>query len=124
MKQVRTYLDEPERHFQRDTEVLVPNIAGWRREPLSEILQDQRFEVVPDWVCEILSVSTAGIDREVEMPVYARYGVQHAWLVDLRAQTVLSVTAGRGRVAQRRQPLRRGADPCGPVRGRGDPGAM
>ena len=81
-------LAEPELHFQRNTEVLVPDIAGWRRERLPEIPQDQRFEVVPDWVCEILSLSTAGIDREVKMPVYASYGVQHAWLVDLKAQSV------------------------------------
>ena len=81
-------LAEPELHFQRNTEVLVPDIAGWRRERLPEVPTDQRFEVVPDWICEILSVSTAGIDRHVKMPVYADYGVKYAWLVDPSAQTV------------------------------------
>jgi Uma2 family endonuclease len=81
-------LGEPELHLQRNTEVLVPDIAGWRSERLPAIPDDQRFEVVPDWVCEILSVSTEGVDRELKMPVYARYGVQHAWLVDPRGKTV------------------------------------
>jgi Uma2 family endonuclease len=26
-------------------------------------------EVVPDWICEVLSPSTAGTDRESKMPV-------------------------------------------------------
>lgn len=75
-------IDEPEVHFERDVEVLVPDIAGWRRERMPEIPDDQRFEVVPDWICEVLSPSTASKDREVKMPVYARYGVRYAWLVD------------------------------------------
>ena len=81
-------LAEPEVHFQRDHEILVPDLAGWRRERLPKLPGDQRFEVVPDWVCEILSPSTASRDREVKMPVYARYGVAHAWLVDPRIRSV------------------------------------
>jgi Uma2 family endonuclease len=81
-------LPEPEVHFRRDREVLVPDLVGWRRERLPELPDDQRFEVVPDWVCEVLSPSTASNDREVKMPVYARYGVGHAWIVDPRARTV------------------------------------
>ena len=68
--------------------MLVPDLAGWRRERRPGIPRNQRFEVVPDWICEILSVSTAGIDRDVKMPVYAHDGVQHAWLVDPGAQTL------------------------------------
>jgi len=79
---------EPEVHFRRDSEILVPDLAGWRRERLPELPPDQRCEVVPDWVCEILSPSTASNDREVKMPVYARYGVGHAWIVEPRQRTV------------------------------------
>lgn len=85
-------LAEPELHFRRDAEVLVPDIAGWRRERLPELPSDQRFEVVPDWVCEVLSPSTAGTDREIKMPVYARYGVAHAWLVDPKQQRLEAYT--------------------------------
>jgi Uma2 family endonuclease len=74
-------LDEPEVHFVRDVEVCVPDIAGWRRERLPKVPQSHRFEVVPDWICEVLSPSTAKIDRVEKMPLYARYGVAHLWLV-------------------------------------------
>ena len=79
---------EPEVHFQRDLEILVPDLAGWRRERLPQLPADQRFEVVPDWVCEILSPSTTSQDRRVKMPVYANYGVAYAWLVDPQARSV------------------------------------
>ena len=81
-------LVEPEVHFIRDTEVLVPDLAGWRRQRMPRLPRDQRIEVVPDWVCEILSPSTAKTDRVVKMPVYARYGVPYLWLVDPLAHTL------------------------------------
>ena len=81
-------IDEPELHFVRDREVAVPDLGGWRRERMPYPSEDQRFEVVPDWVCEILSPSTASKDREVKMPLYAHYGVAFAWLLDPRARTL------------------------------------
>lgn len=77
-------IDEPEIHFVRDAEILVPDVAGWRRERMPSVPEDQRFEVTPDWVCEVLSPSTASKDREVKMPLYARYGVAYAWIIDPR----------------------------------------
>jgi Uma2 family endonuclease len=75
-------LVEPEIHFVRDSEVLVPDIAGWRRERMPVLPQDHRFEVVPDWVCEVLSPSTYKKDRVIKMKVYAQYGVAYLWLID------------------------------------------
>lgn len=75
-------LVEPEIHFVTDREVAVPDLAGWRKERMPQIPEGHRFEVVPDWLCEILSPSTASKDREIKMPLYAHYGVAHAWLVD------------------------------------------
>ncbi len=40
------------------------------------------FTLAPDWVCEVLSPSTAAMDRADKLPIYARAGVEHAWLVD------------------------------------------
>lgn len=90
-------LVEPEIHFIRDTEVLVPDLAGWRRERMPRLPRDQRIEVVPDWVCEILSPSTARKDRVIKMPVYARYGVAYLWLVDPLAHTLEAFALREGR---------------------------
>lgn len=81
-------LVEPEIHFIRDQEVAVPDLAGWRRERMPNIPRGHRFEVVPDWICEILSPSTASKDREIKLPIYAHYGVTHLWLVDPDPQTL------------------------------------
>ena len=89
-------IDEPELHFLRDTEVAAPDLAGWRRERMPRIPRDHRFQVVPDWICEILSSSTESKDRNIKMPVYARYGVKHLWLIDPRTRTLEAYTATDG----------------------------
>jgi Uma2 family endonuclease len=79
-------LDEPELHLHGD--VLVPDLAGWRRERMPELPDAAAFELAPDWVCEVLSPSTAAVDRADKLPIYAREGVQHAWLLDPTAKTL------------------------------------
>jgi len=79
-------LDEPELHLGKD--VVVPDIAGWRRERMPELPETAWFELPPDWVCEILSPSTARTDRALKMPIYAREAVPHLWLVDPDARTM------------------------------------
>lgn len=79
---------EPELHFVRDTEVDVPDLAGWRRQRMPHLPEGHRVTVVPDWICEILSPSTASIDREIKMPIYARFGVAYAWLLDPRTRSL------------------------------------
>ena len=81
-------LVEPEIHFVIDVEVVVPDLTGWRKERMPAIPEGHRFEVVPDWICEIVSPSTASKDREVKMPIYAHYGVAYAWLVDPKRRTL------------------------------------
>jgi Uma2 family endonuclease len=77
-------IDEPELHFGED--VLVPDLAGWRRERMPAFQRTAAFELAPDWVCEVLSASTASLDRNVKLLVYAREGVNHVWLVDPEAR--------------------------------------
>jgi Uma2 family endonuclease len=79
---------EPELHLVYNAEVDVPDLAGWRRERMPRLPEDHRFTVVPDWVCEVLSKSTASVDREIKMPIYARFGVAYAWLVDPETRTL------------------------------------
>jgi Uma2 family endonuclease len=78
-------LDEPELRFLGH--IVVPDLAGWRRERMPVMPDVAFFELVPDWICEVLSPSTAKIDREEKMPIYAEGGVRHAWLIDPREQT-------------------------------------
>ncbi len=87
-------LDEPELHLAAD--ILVPDLAGWRRERLPSIPRAAFFTLAPDWACEVLSPSTAGIDRGPKMSIYARENVPHVWLVDPGARL------GPGQPARRR----------------------
>ena len=88
-------LFEPELHFGRD--VLVPDLAGWRRARLPNVPPDAYLTLAPDWICEVLSTSTEAIDRGKKLRIYAREGVGHAWLLDPLAHSleVLSLEAGR-----------------------------
>jgi Uma2 family endonuclease len=79
-------LDEPELHFGED--VVVPDLAGWRRERMPELPQVAFFSLAPDWLCEVLSPSTAALDRGKKLPLYARVEVAHVWLVDPIAKTL------------------------------------
>ena len=71
---------EPELHFGDD--VLVPDIAGWRRERLPAFPTGPWLELAPDWVCEVLSPSTRRIDLTDKREIYGEAGVGHLWLVD------------------------------------------
>ncbi len=79
-------LYEPELHFGED--VLVPDLAGWRRERMPRPPRTAAFTLAPDWVCEVLSPSTAALDRGVKLPVCGREGVRHVWLMDPEARTL------------------------------------
>ena len=77
---------EPELHFGQD--VLVPDIAGWRRERMPQMRRVPYFTLAPDWVCEVLSPSTATLDRKRKREIYAREGVEYVWLVDPKSRTL------------------------------------
>ncbi len=71
---------EPELHLGAD--ILVPDIAGWRRDRVPNITDTAWWDVAPDWICEVISPSTGRLDRVRKLPAYAKYGVAHAWIVD------------------------------------------
>ncbi|HEY0097110.1 MAG TPA: Uma2 family endonuclease, partial [Archangium sp.] len=79
-------LNEPELRLGGD--VLVPDIAGWRRERMPRTPRSAASTLAPDWVCEVISPSTRALDRKAKPPVYARAGVRHLWLVDPDAHTL------------------------------------
>jgi Uma2 family endonuclease len=79
-------LGEPELHIGPD--VVVPDVAGWKREHMPRLPKEAFFAKAPDWVCETLSPSTARIDRLKKLRIYARESVGWVWLVDPRARTL------------------------------------
>ena len=79
-------LAEPEVSFGDD--VLVPDLAGWRRERMPVLPSVASFDDAPDWACEVLSPNSVAIDRVHKMRIYARAGLGHCWLVDPLARTL------------------------------------
>jgi Uma2 family endonuclease len=80
-------LIEPELHL--DDDIVVPDLAGWRRQRMPEIPTDLAYFVVaPDWCCEVLSPTTERVDRGEKAEIYAENGVGHYWLVNADLKTV------------------------------------
>ena len=79
-------IDEPELHLGED--ILVPDLAGWRRERMPEYPETAYVTLAPDWGYEVLSASTRRLDLHGKRPVYAREGVAHLWLVDPTDRTL------------------------------------
>jgi Uma2 family endonuclease len=92
-------LDEPELHLTSD--IVVPDLAGWRRERLPRLPDTAYFSVPPDWICEVVSPRTASMDRVKKLSIYAREQVRHAWLADPIARTleILRLESGRWTIA-------------------------
>ena len=88
-------LDEPELHLGRD--VLVPDLGGWRRSRLPRLPETAYFPLAPDWICEVLSPSTAQLDRAKKLAIYGRELVAHAWLIDPLARTLEVLRLEHGR---------------------------
>lgn len=79
-------LFEPEIHLGPD--VVVPDVAGWRRAKMPVLPHVAFFEQAPDWACEVVSPTTAGTDRVRKMRIYARESVGYLWLVEPLAKTL------------------------------------
>ncbi len=79
-------LDEPELHLGAD--ILVPDMAGWRKERMAKVPNDAFITLAPDWVAEVLSPSTAKYDRTDKLDIYARESVKWAWLIDPVGRTL------------------------------------
>lgn len=73
-------LDEPELHLGPD--ILVPDIAGWRRERMPALPETAWFALAPDWLCEVISPSTENLDRGEKLAIYTEAGVDFLWMVD------------------------------------------
>lgn len=81
---------EPELHLGPRPDIVVPDLAGWRRERLPEGFLDESDDLAlaPDRVCEVLSPSTEQVDRGRKLDLYHREGVSHAWLLSPPLRTI------------------------------------
>lgn len=79
---------EPELHLGAD--LLVPDLAGWRRERLPVFPDAAAIELAPDWVCEILTPGTRRFDLTEKRELYRLASVAHLWLFDPDARTLES----------------------------------
>jgi Uma2 family endonuclease len=73
-------LYEPELHLGAD--IVVPDLAGWRRERLPAVGNVAYFTLAPDWLCEVVSRSTEKLDRAKKLPIYATHGIRHVWIAN------------------------------------------
>ena len=65
-----------------------PDVAGWKINVVPERPRGARVRVWPQWVCEVLSSSTAERDKGVKLDTYHRAHVDHYWLADPEKQTL------------------------------------
>jgi hypothetical protein len=79
-------LVEPELHLGQH--VVVPDLAGWRKESLAGRKDLAWFEETPDWICEVLSPSTRANDVGPKRRIYAEYGVNYLWYIEPLSQTL------------------------------------
>jgi Uma2 family endonuclease len=70
-----------------DTSVVQPDIVFVEADRLDAI-SGRGLEGAPTLVVEVLSPSTAPIDRAVKLQLYARHGVPHYWIVDPESRTI------------------------------------
>lgn len=78
------FMTEPELHL--GPHVVVPDLAGWRRERMPYLPSKAYIEIAPDWVCELMSPSTEKVDRGPKRRIYGTFGVGHLWYLDATAQ--------------------------------------
>lgn len=69
-------------------EIVVPDLAGWRRARMPEVPEVPYISLAPDWCCEILSPGTETMDRGDKAEIYAEHGVAHYWLVNPELKTI------------------------------------
>lgn len=80
------FMVEPELHL--GANVVVPDLAAWRRERLPVMPEEVGITTSPDWVCEVLSPSTAIHDRTIKFEIYYNFGIGHLWYLDPEYKTL------------------------------------
>jgi Uma2 family endonuclease len=78
-------------------DVVRPDLAGWIRHRLPEPWDIRPIDVVPDWICEVLSASNAAQDRVRKRRLYAQHGLPFYWIADPIERTLEAMRLEGGR---------------------------
>ena len=68
--------------YDPDSQWYEPDVVGWKGSVVPERPKGSRIKIWPQWVCEVLSPSTATRDKGVKLDTYHGAHVDHYWLVD------------------------------------------
>lgn len=79
-----------------ETDVVQPDILFVSRQR-SQILKSESVQGAPDLVVEILSPSTAELDKTTKLELYAQHGVREYWIADPDAKTIMVLLRGEHR---------------------------
>jgi Uma2 family endonuclease len=74
--------------YRKTEEVFRHDLVGFRRDRHAARPSDFPVGAVPDWVCEILSTSTARYDLVKKNRTLHTHGVAHYWIVDPEHETL------------------------------------
>lgn len=76
--------------------IVVPDLAGWRREHLADLPDSRPIDVALDWVCEVLSPGDPSRDRVRKAGLYLENGVPFFWILDPGGRTLEAFEARSG----------------------------
>ena len=68
--------------------IVQPDVIFVAHERIDQIVREEKIQGAPDLLVEILSPSTARVDRSVKLQTYAHYGVSEYWIVNPTDLTV------------------------------------
>jgi len=80
-------LQDPKVLYPKALNGFIHDLAGWYKSRLPSIPDEQKIEIVPNWVCEILSGNVRN-DTVIKKTVLHKNKVEYYWLVDWRLKTI------------------------------------
>jgi Uma2 family endonuclease len=78
-------------------DIVCPDGVGWRRSRLPDPWDTLPIDVIPDWICEVLSPSNPQHDRVTKRRLYAKHGVAWFWIIDPVARVLEALKLDRAK---------------------------
>ena len=78
----------PKTEVYLSNQLLVPYMAGWKKNKMKHLPDENYISKAPDWVCEFISPQSSYYDRFVKIKLYAQLKIPFYWIVDPQAKTL------------------------------------